>query len=253
MCLIIDDREPTDLIRALQPFDLTTVTARLEFGDCMFEGSGPGDQPWTVAFERKTITDLVDSMQSRRLSGHQLHGLTTHYDKCYLAVEGMWRPGPNGCIERFNGKRGWEPMFVNRQGVSYRQVDSFLSSLELRWNIFPIRTANYQETAALYASRYFSWQKLWSKHRAHDVIYAPPPDTPASHSHRSYTTQHRKPRLIELIAAQLPGVDSKAWGIGKHFPTAISMVNATVKDWMQIDGIGKVTAHKVWKALREIY
>jgi len=246
MCLLIDDREDDRLRRYLSVYDLPVDTARLEFGDAMYEGHGP-KRPVLVGWERKRISDFVSSMTDRRLSGHQLRGMRLTYDYLYLVIEGYWRPDPYGGIEHLDGKN-WRPLYASRQGVNYRQVDSYISSLELRMNVIVCRTANTQETAALYASRYLGWQKPWADHHAHDQIYCK--DLLAPLNRGRALISPREPGLIERIASQLPGIDRKAWDVAAHFQTVERMMLATPNEWQAIAGIGKVTANQVWNALR---
>jgi ERCC4-type nuclease len=245
VCLILDDREESGLARALSVYDLSVSVARLEFGDCVFEGKGPSG-PVMVAFERKHLTDLVTSMTDRRLSGHQMRGMSELYDYRYLVIEDNWRPSSSGGIEVWRG-RSFIPLYSHRAGVNYRQIDSYIASLELRWGVIVCRTAFLAETAALYASRYMGWQKKWSDHHAHDVIYCPPP-TPQTRRGKPFIAT-REPGLVELVAAQLPGIDRRAWAVGARFSTVAEMVLATEKEWCEIDGIGAITAKQVVAAL----
>jgi ERCC4-type nuclease len=248
--LVIDDREPLELLRALQPLDITFTTARLDFGDCMFEGAGPRG-PVLVGWERKHLSDLINAMQDGRLSGHQLRGMWSYYDYCYLVIEDRWRPGPNGEIQTLSGRtRGWTPLYTgSRHGITYRQVDAYIASLELRGNVIVCRTESAAETAALYVSRFQSWQKPWDQHHSHDQIYCN--DLSSSPARGKARIMTREAGLIEKIAAQLPGIDRKAWDVGKHFPSVQSMLMASEKDWQSIPGIGKIIAKQVVEALRK--
>ena len=69
-------------------------------------------------------------MQDRRLSGHQLRGMYSLYDRVELVVEGVWRPGEGGEIMVPNGRTGTWTTYYNhaRSGISFRQVDSYLYS-----------------------------------------------------------------------------------------------------------------------------
>jgi ERCC4-type nuclease len=246
MCLLIDDREEPNLARLLQSFDLDVAITRLEYGDAMFEGCGPTGRPVTVSLERKHIADVIQSMTTRRLTGHQLKGMAALYDYRYLVIEDNWRPTDTGGIEIWRG-RGWMPAFTNRRGITYRQVDSYLSSLELRAGLIVLRTSSIKETAFLYASRYQHWQKPWSDHHAHDSIYSPPPN---AQYHRGKTfVATREAGLMELIAAQFPHIDRKAWVVGEHFDSVGAMILASEKEWQEIPGVGPITAHEIFAAI----
>lgn len=246
MCLILDDREDSSLRRALTCYDLQVEVTRLEFADACWEGRGPRG-PALIGIERKRLPDLVKSMTDRRLSGHQLRGMWQHYDYCYLIIEGLWRPDTSGGIELLSGSR-WQSLYSGGSGVNFRQVDSYISSLELRGGVIVCRTASPTETAALYASRFHWWQKPWDDHRSHDQIYAVTPGDQLRRGRAALLT--REPGLIEKIAAQLPGIDRKAWDVGKHFDSVQDMVLADEREWMEIDGIGKITAKQIVRVLK---
>lgn len=246
MCLLIDDREEPLLVRYLASFDLQVEVTRLEYGDAVFEGRGPNGGPVMVCFERKHIADVIQSMTSRRLTGHQLKGMAEMYDYRYLVIEDNWRPTDQGGIEIWRG-RGWMPAFTNRKGITYRQVDSYLSSLELRAGVIVCRTCSAKETAFLYSSRYHTWQKPWADHHAHEAIYCPPPN--AQHRRGKPYVATRDAGLMEMIAAQFPHIDRKAWIVGEHFDSIGAMILADEKDWQAIPGIGPVTAREIVTAV----
>lgn len=246
MCLIVDDREEPLLVRLLSSQSVPVECARLESGDICFEGIGPGNHPALIGFERKHLADVVNSFLNRRLSGHQIRTMLNTYSYCYLIVEDVWRPDENGGICILSGK-SWMPFTSFGAGITYRQLDGFLSSLELLANVIVLRTTSIRETANLLISRYQWWQKPWTDHHSHDEIYAPGPEiAPTRGRARFYT---RPPNLVEKIAAQLPGIDRKAWDVGKRFSTVDQMINASEKDWMEIPGIGKGIAGQVWNEL----
>ena len=247
MCLILDDREHDSLRRALAPYDLAIEVCRLEYGDIAWEGRGPRAKPVLIGIERKRLPDLIASMTDRRLAGHQLRGMYAHYDYCYLLIEGMWRPAIDGSIETLQSSR-WLPLFSRGAGVNYRQVDSYLSSLEIKGRVIVCRSANVAETAALLSSRYHWWQKRFEDHHAHDQIFTRDPLTQLERGKAlSYS---REPGLVEKIAAQLSGIDRKAWDVGRRFKTVEAMVAATEREWMEVPGIGKTIAGQVVKELR---
>ena len=160
----------------------------------MFEGQGEGEdgKPRTVTIgcERKRLglekgrlsTDLIQSMQDRRLSGLQLACMSAAYDYVYLFIEGMWRADAMGEIEVSEDGKWWRPL---KQRVSHRQVMSYLTTLELKGhttvgNRFAIRrTNNMKETASQYTDLWAWWQKPWAQHTSHQQMYAPAPDMQA--------------------------------------------------------------------------
>jgi ERCC4-type nuclease len=251
MSLILDDREDAALSRLMTQYDVPVSVARLEFGDACWEGNGPNGRVM-VGVERKHLNDVVASMTDRRLSGHQLRGMWQTYDYCYLLVEDIWRPGEHGEIEiNRNGK--WVPFYSNGNGCTYRQVQGYLSTLEVAGNVIVLRSTGIRETAAIYASRVHWWAKKWADHHSHDEIYAPGPETARTRGKASFIS--RTPTLTEKIAAQLPGIDRKAWEIGARFETAREFLEwaafSGAREWEQMPGIGKDGAKVLERALDE--
>jgi ERCC4-type nuclease len=243
----LDDRIGSkELERYFSPYDVPVESTRLEFGDACWVGKGPeGD--CMIGLERKRITDMVQSMRERRLSGKQLPGLMTTYDFNYLVVEGYFRPGNRGELEERRGKGIWRSM-----GLSYRELDNHLSTLELKCGVIVRRTATPQETVALIVNLFKWWEKDWKKHKSHQQIYAPVPTSLCSIGSRK--AHFRSPEeeirrlygedavLVWKMAAQLPGLDSKAELVARHFRTLRKFTRAKADDWIKIDGIGKKLA-----------
>jgi len=76
----LDDRTGSkELTPLFHPYGIPIEVKRLDFGDLAFEGNGPHGR-CAVVIERKQITELVQAIESRRLSGHQLPGMADDYD-----------------------------------------------------------------------------------------------------------------------------------------------------------------------------
>jgi ERCC4-type nuclease len=212
------------------PVELTT----LEFGDCCFIGHGP-ESPIVVGVERKRITDLLQSMTTGRLSGHQLPGLCESYAFRWLLVEGVYRESRDGLVEIPRKHGTWE---LHR--VQYAAVQNYLLTLTLRGGLHVQRTYSVQESAAWLEALYAWWtRKAWAEHRSHLAL----------HQAADYAVFVR-PTLVQRMAAQLPGIDEKAKDVAVRFHTVADMVAAGEPEWRSIPGIGKVTASRVHRALR---
>jgi ERCC4-type nuclease len=229
------------------PVRITT----LEYGDLAWEGKGPTGL-CSVCVERKVIGDLIDSMQSRRLSGHQLPGMAETYDYAYLIVEGIWRPGVDGAIQIGRGSLG-EASYGGRwaegygRQLQYSAIDNYLATLELHAGMIFRRTMCADETVQVVRDLYSWWtDKAWADHSSHLAVYAPA-NVPQGKSRLNMVA--RDPSLCEKWAMQLTGIDKKAQVVASHFGSARIMANATKEQWMQIKGIGKGIANQ---AVREI-
>jgi hypothetical protein len=250
--MLLIDRREREIPDDLKHFDIPFTVTELEFGDCMFEGNGP-DGTVVVGCERKKLGDFIQSMKDRRLSGHQLRGMSTSYDFIYLFIEGIWRPGRHGEIEELRG-RDWAPFYSRgdefgqgngRSAISYRQVIAYRTSIETIGNIVVERTMSSFETAANYSAIYHWWQKPWADHKSYDQVHCTN-NLPAKghgsawtkpHTHDEEFDQAMRPRgratlMKELpstlwrSASQLPGIDTRAKLVVDHFETVREMANA---------------------------
>ncbi len=232
-------------------FDIRAETTTLEFGDFSFEGNGPTGK-CSVVLERKTIGDLIQSMQSRRLSGHQLPGMADAYDYCYLLVEGIWGPNQEGGIQIGQGAFGptsYGGRWVGSYGqkLQYRAVDNYLATLELQAGVIYRRTLCAMETVFVIVDLYHWWNdKLWGEHSSHLGVYAP---AVAKTGRTRLHLVTREIPLAEKWAMQLTGVDRRAQAIATHFGSARALANATEAQWRECEGIGPGIARQ---AVREI-
>jgi ERCC4-type nuclease len=245
MAIVLDPRIGSgELLPYFKPYDVEVQVQQLEYADMCFWGSGH-DGPVMVGMERKIITDLIASMRSNRLSGYQLPGLMQACGFVYIVVEGIWQCGKGGEIE-CAVKGGWATLRVGSRPVLYREVDHYLATLEHRCGVTVKYTANREQTVAYVVSRYQWWQKEWLKHDSYEAIYAPYEEKISSRR-GSFTRRTVGP--VEVVAAQFPGVSKKAYEFGKRFKSVRGMVNASVKELAEVEGIGKKGAEKIDKWL----
>jgi ERCC4-type nuclease len=213
------------------PVELTT----LDYGDAVFAGKGPSG-PVLIGIERKRVTDLLQSLQSGRLSGHQLPGLVSYHEYRWLLVEGQYRESPEGLLELPRRGKPWELV-----RFKYAALEGYLTTLTLRGGLHVQRTYDQNESAAWLVSLYRWWTtKDWAGHRSHLAL----------HEADSSVGLWSKPTLAHRVAAQLPGIDAKAGAVARAFPTVIDIAAATEPQWTAIDGIGKVTARRIMAALQ---
>lgn len=248
MSLLIDDREDTSITRALSGLDVDFTVARLDFGDCCWEGNGPRG-PIMIGVERKHLSDLVSSMTDRRLAGFQAPGMRRLYDVLYLVIEDVWRVSDSGGIEQRRAG-AWRPMYSysDKSGVNYRQLDSYLCSISILYGVNILRSMSARETASIYAARYHWWRKPFDHHHTHQLIWSPEATGDIRRGSKA-GFRVQEPGLVEQCASLLPGIDRKAWSVGKRFRTVEEMALAEEKDWREIPGIGTETARKAWEAL----
>lgn len=240
--ILIDKRDGSRelyplLLERRIPCELTTYN--LESADFAFCGNGPkGGVP--VGIERKTITDLAQSLMNDRLVGHQLPLLVEMYPYRWLVVEGIWRANRDqgGLIEVPRG-RGWTALTPR---IRTDQFTGWLLTLELRGGVHIHYTANASETADWLGHLYSWWtKKEWAEHKAHLAVFASPD-----------TAIFRKAKLVERMARCLDGIgDEKSQAVATYFRSPLNMVLAPESEWREVPGIGTTLAARTVKALQE--
>jgi ERCC4-type nuclease len=238
--LFVDPRVGSiDLVQYLKvPVEVT----RLKFGDVSFMGNGPDGAVWSIGIERKNIRDLVSSMDTGRLSGHQLIGLLDFYNLVYIVVEGIWRVH-NGLVEVCVGRNSWRPLGGSRERqYSYAEIANFLNTLAVITGVRVWFTSDPQQTGDWIRHTYFWWQKAWNEHRAH-LNFQKAPDMP-KHARLS------RPTLVQRMAKELYEVGwDRAGEIATAFPTMELLMAATQKDLLKIPKIGKKMAESIYQEL----
>jgi len=233
--ILVDDRVGSKELLPLFPHNMATLT-RLEYADLAFTGCGPDGVPYNIGVERKTIRDLVNSMISGRLSGHQLPGLLNSYHVVYLVVEGIYRPGDDGALELW-GRSGW---YTLTPVVMYDAVINFCNTLAVVTWVHVFQTGTDRETVKLVRALERWWEKEYEKHSSH--IRSRTPET----------VYLFKPTFKQTVAASLPGIGTeKAKAVCVAFPTVEAMATAEVGDWVKVPGVGKGIAEKVVKAFQQ--
>lgn len=250
--ILVDPREGSkDFLNPLRHLGAQATLSHLDAADFAFEGNGP-EGPEVIGVERKTVNDLIDSMRGKRLSGHQVRLLSSCYDRQFLIVEGNFRPNPESHVLETRREdygrwfTGWG------KPIHFGEVCSYLIGLDAN-GIPVLRTTSEYETAAWIVWLWKYYQKPWEEHKSLRSIYAPPPSRPAG------KMTWEEPNLVTKMAAQIPGVDQKAWAVGKKFGSVVEMVGASEEEWViqgrpkngrKVTVIGKVLAEKIVRELR---
>ena len=215
------------------------IVTTLEFGDCAFSGNGPNGVI-KVGVERKVISDLIQSINSGRLSGHQLPGLLETYDRVYLLVEGQWRASrKDGTVEVFrHGK--FKPLGSSR--FTSKRVWGYLTALNASTGVTVFITPTMEETVLVIEELEHWWNQPWEKHVSHLMVnkLSPP----------SAYMKPGRPSLIRQIALCLPGIGyDRVMEVEKKFRTVGKMWEADEKAWQEVEGIGKITAKRAYESL----
>lgn len=226
----------------LKHFGLPIQVTTLDYADFAFMGRGPKGAPVAVGIERKTISDLLTSMQSGRLSGHQLPGLCESYAYVWLLIEGLFRPEPaTGILQTWHGI--WKDAGHSRRSMLYRNIEQYFITLETQAAVRIRRSATPDESAHIIANAYRWWcNKEFDDHKSHLAL-----DTLDARDANLMV----RPSVVRNVAAQLPGVGwTKSEAVSKRFKTVANMVMATESEWREVPGIGATLAKRIVKELQ---
>lgn len=211
------------------------MLCKLDYADFSWPGNGP-DGVVTIGVERKGVMDLLQSMTSGRLSGHQLIGLSAEYDKVYLLVEGIWRPDKKtGVLMRVGNNGKWVAAAQGSRRFMARDVYNYFNTLQIICGVTVILTSNQWETGKWLDTCYGWWSKEWNKHKSHLQF-----QKPVTHA------QLVKPNLVTRVASQFNNIGwDKAKKIGKRFKLLKDFMEADEDDLMEIKGIGPKLAKSI--------
>jgi ERCC4-type nuclease len=196
-----------------------------------------------VGIERKKIHDLIDSMTTGRLSGHQLIGMLKTYNVIYLVVEGLWQSSPKDGTLQVYKKKGWQTVRHGKRRYMGREISNFLNTLSIITNVKVVRTSNAKQTGLWLSDTYSWWAKPWNKHTSYKELYSEP--IPVA--------QWKRPNLITRIWKEFESVKwVRAKALAINFPTLMSMACADEKDLTKVEGIGKGTAQSILREIQEM-
>lgn len=238
-----------ELCPALRKAGVKAELAKLDSGDFVFEGRGP-DGPVAIAIERKTIPDLVDSLQSGRLQGHderaQLHRLRAAYDYVWLLVEGLWETDKHGNLARrtLHGAKPLKGCHMTADGLTKALV-----SLEVQGGLRVRQTASQAQSVAFLVALLRWWtEKAWEGHSTLLTPYA----------------GHTAGRLsvFREMVMRLPDVGvSASKAVELAFQGSLArLLRSTEEDWSELElvtaqgprRLGQAKAARIVQAIRAL-
>lgn len=240
--IFIDDRTGSKELLPFLDKGINKELTRLDSADAAFPGTGP-DGPVMVGIERKTVTDLIQSMESGRLSGYQLINMLDSYEYNYLVVEGIWRCGRQSLLE-IQRRGRWTSNLFGGRTLAYGAVIGYLNTLLMFGQVHPVFLPNITNTGAWISKLYAWWQRPWDKHNAHLQFHVTPPER----------VQILEPKLLVKILKELKGVGwEKAHAIARHFTSLSQIKRGGAKKLQEVPGIGKVMAGNILEQIKEVY
>jgi ERCC4-type nuclease len=227
------------------------IVVTLDYGDVMFDGEG-GEGVALIGVERKRITDLINSIASGRLVGHQLPGMFRTYDVSYLFVEGIMKGDrmTGELLHSKDGGKSFRTVSFGKKTWTEKGVCNFLTTLETKTPLHIRLTRDARATARMIEYLAGWWGEKWEKHSSHLALHKGM--NFRSSPQRVSLMPTEKPSLVRMIAAELPGVGvGRSLPVGEKFRSVREMFDASEKDWQSIPGFGKVTSKMAWEALHK--
>ena len=224
-----------ELLEPLQRAGYPAEKANLEYGDFAWQGRGEGEAHLHIGVERKTIGDLIGSLRSGRLCGHQLGGMQRSYDVNWLLVEGEYRVDKQNYITT-PSRGGWRRAHGN---MTLDELNKELSTLCLRGGLYLWHTIDTRHSVRWIGAHYRWWtDRALDQHSSHLIIYHPQPLVPVSQFRQTVAT--------------LPGVGYKTslWA-EQQFKTLRRAFMANAMDWQDVKGVGTVTAKRIVEAINK--
>lgn len=248
--LHIDDRVGSqDMHGAFERLGVPAELTRLDACDVAFVGRGIEDEPITIGIELKRMhgadagrADLITSLRSGRLAGHQLGGMQA-YDRAWLITEGLWRANSEGAVEVYSHGR-WVPVQQGKSTLRMTDLEAQILTITQRGGVSYWHCPTQRDTIRFIATLYRWWtDKSLDEHRSHQAIYLPPPD-------RALFVE---PSLFLKVASCLPGVGwDRAIALEAHFAgSLIALMAAGIPELTACAGIGITLAARIYTALHD--
>lgn len=239
--MIVDRRAGSrDLLAPLQMAKVPVELGELAYGDVQIEGKGPGGCPWIIGVEYKKLPDLIQSIDTGRLVGHQLPGMLSCFQQSWLLVEGIWKMGRYGEV-LVPHKSGWTSIRSGATSAfSASAMQSFLLTIQTKLGVGVWHTGTQDQTVNWLSALNRWWTgKEYDEHRAHLAF-----------DNSQALSLISKPSLVRRVAKELPGVGwERSGAVARRFSSVVDMVTATRDEWQEIDGIGRTLADKITSAI----
>lgn len=194
--ILVDSRAGScELVKPLREAGLPVDETTLEFGDLAFMGRGEAGAKLFVGVEHKKLPDLLQSLDTERLQGHQLLGMLNTYDRRWLLVEGDWTHDHSGAVALWKGKGQRRAVKGAPRAI---ELEKMLLTIEARGGITLRMCPTRRDTVRFLTALYRFWtDKNLDAHKSHLAMYAPDLDQGLF----SPPTPFRK-----ALAVLLPGV-----------------------------------------------
>lgn len=216
-------------------------------GDVMLTGNGPTGTI-SVGVELKQLSDALSSISTGRLGATQIPRMLRVFDVVFILTYGNYRVGPNNYLQVRRG-HSWQQYKLGRRPVPWSYFEGFLLSAQIQASLLskPLFHKHVYDIneAAHWIRVLDAWlEKPWAKHRALAVF---------DKSREMSPLPNADPveEQIARTAASLPAIDwVRGWNVAREFESVEEMMDASIKRWRSIKGIGPVIAQSAYDAIR---
>jgi hypothetical protein len=211
--------------------------------------------------------------------------MMTAYDQPWLLIMGQWRQQrSSGILQYLSKSYQWRDAHVGSRHFMYRDLLSWITTVRTKVGIRDDSVPDQDHAVAWIGALYSWWTRVkrvggeevtgWESHRSHlavnqasneqfwSRVKQEERDSRGGNGGRNGSNGIRgrladpanllRPTVCRLVAAQLPGVGyTRSEAVAKRFPRVADLVAATEKEIMEVEGLGKVGAKKVWRALHD--
>lgn len=248
--LWVDYRDGSiDLLEPLQEMGLPAVKGDFD-ADIKFTGRGEKGAPVEIGVEFKKLGELIQSLQTQRLQGHQLLKMRKAFDFSYLLIEGELMWNSQGVLTKWSrgaySGRGQVPVPGRMRA---NELLKRIHVLHLRGGLNPLWSRNRTDTLKQIEVLYRVWtdQDL-DEHKSHLAIYQAPQLMEVSQFRK---TVHTLPEVGMKVSS---AAETK---FNSSLRKAICL--STTNDWATIETrdkngntkrLGEKTAKKIMEAIR---
>lgn len=261
MSIFIDPREGSkDLITYYPINALNPSLVQLNSGDIAFCGKGPNSSSVMVGIELKSVSDLINSINTKRLQGGQIPKLILDYDIRWILVYGRIRCNPKDGVslqEYRQGSKlrreGWYTCIgrtkktkagVIAEPFLYSTFMAFLCGPSL-WavGIQSARVETKAEAAYWISTLYHQWDKRFDKHTSLRSLDTTSDPSAKIRGEMKQAISSGLPHNLDdkfkerlKFANSIPNVGyERAFAIASYFPSVRAMVQAGVEEWATIE------------------
>lgn len=229
-----------DLVDLLCAAGLPARLAHMESADVAFVSKGG----LRIGIEVKKIGELVTSLQTERLQGHQLLKMVKHYDRRYMIVEGDFTHDKRG--------RGViRGRFLITRGIpNAMALEQRLFNLQTRAGLIIRNVWERADTVRVIGAWYRYWtEKDLEAHTSHLALYAPDFDARLG----------EEVSTLRDMVARIPGVGFEmSQAIEEYYGGLRRLLDSNIEELAEImtrdskgkyRRIGPARAAKIWEAI----